>query len=108
MKTRKFPRYIYNHTSLVGLVVAVIAGASIVLSLAFQASIGETNPYMGILVYTVLPPFLFLGRYFFDLRGDPPDVPARVAHAAVTLPAGVQRLQWHDHLAACIHIRNHS
>ena len=61
MKTRKFPRYIYNHTSLVGLVIAIIAGASIVLSLAFQASIGETNPYMGILVYTVLPPFLFLG-----------------------------------------------
>jgi hypothetical protein len=40
---------------------AIVSGTTLLLSLVFQAKLGHTNPYMGMFIYMVLPPFVFLG-----------------------------------------------
>jgi hypothetical protein len=61
MGKKRYPRYIYNKISLIGLYIAIGTGLVLLLSLVAQARLGATNPYMGIFVYMVLPPFIVLG-----------------------------------------------
>jgi len=56
-----FPRLFYNKWSLAGGALAIITGLTIVFFLAAQSGSGHSNPYLGIVVYMVLPPFLLLG-----------------------------------------------
>lgn len=61
MKSPRFPRYVYNKISTIGLLLAILSGAVLVLSLVIQAKLGHTNPYVGMFIYMVLPPFILLG-----------------------------------------------
>jgi len=61
MNKLTYPRYFYNRISIVGTFLAIIATAVLVLSLIGQMVLGETNPYMGIFVYMVLPPIIVAG-----------------------------------------------
>jgi hypothetical protein len=61
MERKRFPRYFYNRMSIVGTYVSAVAVALLALSLVVQAVVGETNPYMGIFVYMVLPPIIVFG-----------------------------------------------
>jgi hypothetical protein len=61
MGSKKYPRYFYNRISIVGLFLAVATTVVLLLSLIAQAFLGHTNPYVGIIVYMVLPPFIILG-----------------------------------------------
>jgi hypothetical protein len=61
MKMKRFPRYFYNRTSIVGTYVSAVATAMLALSLVAQVILGHTNPYVGIFVYMVLPPIIALG-----------------------------------------------
>jgi hypothetical protein len=56
-----FPRLFYNKTSVAGTVLAVFTALTIAFFLLARSASGEANPYLGILVYMVLPPFLLLG-----------------------------------------------
>lgn len=58
MKIKMFPRYYYNRTSVFGTYLSAVAAAILFLSLVVQAVVGETNPYMGIFAYMVLPPVI--------------------------------------------------
>jgi hypothetical protein len=58
MKLGRFPKYFYNRTSIIGTYISLLTTAMLVLSLVVQAILGETNPYMGIFVYMVLPPII--------------------------------------------------
>jgi hypothetical protein len=61
MRQFKFPRLVYNWLSAAGAFVAIIS-ALLMLTLFIIATLtGETNPYFGIFLYMVLPPFLLGG-----------------------------------------------
>ena len=81
MKTLRFPRLAYNVTTFTGTIVAIVAGMMMAFFLLFRAWSHEANPYVGILVYMVLPPVLFGGlllipigmwhrKRAFDKRGE--------------------------------------
>jgi hypothetical protein len=57
----RFPRLAYNPISIIGAVLAAVTALVIVVLLYFHASQEAWNPYLGIVVYMVLPPFLILG-----------------------------------------------
>ncbi|UCG53645.1 MAG: NapC/NirT family cytochrome c [Candidatus Latescibacterota bacterium] len=61
MRALRFPRLVYNKISIAGGFVAVITALTMVFFLFVQAGKGETNPYVGILIYMVLPPGLLVG-----------------------------------------------
>ena len=61
MKGKSYPRYYYNRVSILGPFLALATTAVLLLSLIAQAIIGGTNPYVGIIVYMVLPPFIIAG-----------------------------------------------
>ncbi len=61
MKPLRFPRLVYNKTSIVGGFLVVTTLLTMVFFLSVQAGSGETNPYLGIVIYMVLPPILLVG-----------------------------------------------
>jgi hypothetical protein len=61
MRRPRLPRLAYNTLSFAGTVIALVAGLTMLFFLVFQAMRHEANPYLGIFVYMVLPPFLFVG-----------------------------------------------
>jgi len=61
LKRHRFPSYVYNKTSIVGAFIAGVFSIVLLVTLAFQAGQGETNPYLGIVVYMALPPIVLLG-----------------------------------------------
>jgi hypothetical protein len=67
MKFMKFPRYFYNRTSIFGTYLSAVTTAMLGLTLAFQTVVGETNPYMGIFVYMVLPPIIAFGLFLIPI-----------------------------------------
>jgi len=56
-----FPRLVYNKTSMAGLAIALITALTILFFLMAQSGSGAANPYLGIFVYMILPPFLLFG-----------------------------------------------
>ncbi len=62
-KVKRFvvPRYAINKLSFAGFVMLLFTAGTMVVALALAAIIGESNPYMGIFVYMVLPFFLLIG-----------------------------------------------
>jgi nitrate/TMAO reductase-like tetraheme cytochrome c subunit len=63
MKEFKLPRLVYNWVSLAGVFVATIAGLLMLVLLIIAFIEDEVNPYFGVFLYMVLPPF-FLGGLF--------------------------------------------
>ena len=61
MKDMKFPRLVYNWTSTAGAIIAVISGFLMLILLGISFTEKDTNPYFGVFLYMVLPPFLLLG-----------------------------------------------
>ncbi len=61
MRAMKLPRVAYNKTSMAGAFVAVIALATMAFFLLIQTGKGEANPYLGIIIYMILPPILLVG-----------------------------------------------
>lgn len=61
MKRLKFPKLAYNSISIAGFIVAMITALLMAFFLAFQALQEESNPYLGIFIYMVLPPILLFG-----------------------------------------------
>lgn len=61
MAKSMFPRLFYNKISVSGLALAIITGFTILFFLIVRSGQGEENPYLGILTYMALPPFLLLG-----------------------------------------------
>jgi hypothetical protein len=61
MKRLKLPKLAYNSISITGTILAVITGLLMALFLVFQALQEESNPYVGIFIYMILPPILLFG-----------------------------------------------
>jgi hypothetical protein len=57
----RFPQLAYNPISIAGMILAVGTAVLIVLLLLLHAAQEAWNPYLGIVVYMILPPFLLLG-----------------------------------------------
>ncbi|MDH3215990.1 MAG: NapC/NirT family cytochrome c [Candidatus Krumholzibacteria bacterium] len=57
----RFPRLAYNKISMAGLALALMTALTIAFFLSVQSREGRANPYLGIFVYMVLPPFLLIG-----------------------------------------------
>jgi transposase len=56
-----FPRLVYNWISTAGVFLAVMSGLLMLILLAISFFQKDTNPYFGIFLYMVLPPFLLGG-----------------------------------------------
>lgn len=67
MKIHRFPRYFYNKTSILGTYIGAVTTALLALALVVISIVGETNPYMGIFVYMVLPPIIALGLFMIPV-----------------------------------------
>lgn len=52
-----FPKLLYNKITLIGLVLAAVSGSTMLFFFFAQSN----NPYVGIFVYMILPPFVLLG-----------------------------------------------
>jgi len=61
MTDRKLPRIVYNRTTIVGFYLAAFTGIFMLISLMAMSRLEHSNPYAGIFVYMVLPPFVVLG-----------------------------------------------
>jgi hypothetical protein len=61
MARLKFPHLAYNPISIVGAIIAGITALLIAALLLVHAFQQEWNPYLGVVVYMVFPPFLVLG-----------------------------------------------
>jgi hypothetical protein len=61
MKRLRFPTLAYNPISVGGAVLAVITALIMVFFLVLVLTQGEAQPYLGILVYMILPPFVLVG-----------------------------------------------
>ena len=61
MRELKFPRLAYNWLSKAGAFIAIISGLLMLLFLGISLSGSGENPYFGIFLYMVLPPFLLGG-----------------------------------------------
>ncbi len=55
------PRYALNRLSYTGFVIFMITGVAMLCSFALAEIMGDTNPYIGIFIYMVLPVFLLAG-----------------------------------------------
>src|SRR5512139_4000664 len=55
------PRLAYNTLSIAGAMITLVVGVTMLFFLVLIATIGESNPYIGIFVYMVLPAALFVG-----------------------------------------------
>ncbi len=58
MAKLKLPRLAYNWLSAAGALMSLITGLAIVLLLVLNITANITNPYLGILIYIILPPIL--------------------------------------------------
>jgi hypothetical protein len=67
MSDEKLPKSVHNWVSLAGAVVAVVSGAIILFLLAINFLESITNPYLGILLYLVLPLALAAGLLMITL-----------------------------------------
>jgi hypothetical protein len=67
MGNKRLPQLTHNLISISGAVVALIAGFIIVFLLIINAMYGIRNPYMGIVLYMVLPLLLIAGLLFIPL-----------------------------------------
>ncbi len=67
MEKRKLPRLAYNWTSAAGALIALVAGSVIIFLLGVNLIIGITNPYLGIVLYLLLPVFLVIGLILIPL-----------------------------------------
>ncbi len=56
-----FPRMTYNWVSVIGAVLALISAFVIIFLLSITLISGTTNPYLGVLLYLILPGFLIAG-----------------------------------------------
>ncbi len=61
MKKIQLPRSLYNPITIVGAVITLVAGVTLAFFLVLIATVGKTNPYLGVFVYLVLPPILGVG-----------------------------------------------
>jgi hypothetical protein len=61
MRKEHLPSLAHNWISLTGAVIAVVTGIGIVFLLVFSLAARTINPYLGILLYMVLPSFLVAG-----------------------------------------------
>ena len=57
----KLPQSVYNWTSIIGTVIAVIAVFMIVFLIFISFFVEVTSSYLGLVIYIVLPIFLVLG-----------------------------------------------
>ena len=57
----KLPSTLYNWTSVIGAVIAIISLFMIVFLIAISLFIEVTSSYLGIVIYIILPIFLILG-----------------------------------------------
>jgi len=55
------PRLAYNSLSIAGAAVTLVLGVTLLFFLVLIATVGESNPYLGIFVYLVLPACLAVG-----------------------------------------------
>lgn len=61
MARYKLRHMLYNKISLAGIGLAVVATLVAVFFMIAEGTAGNVNPYMGIITYMVLPPFIILG-----------------------------------------------
>ncbi len=61
MEKGKLPSLLHNWTSVIGFVLAVISSFIIMFLLIINFIVGIKSPYIGILLYMILPAFLVLG-----------------------------------------------
>jgi nitrate/TMAO reductase-like tetraheme cytochrome c subunit len=61
MKRLRFPRHAYNPLSGIGAFIALTSGLLMLFFLSFQFVQEEVSPYLGIVIYLVIPPFLLAG-----------------------------------------------
>lgn len=67
MKQIQLPKSLYNPLTIVGAGIALITGVTLVFFLVLIATVGKSNPYLGVFVYLVLPPILGLGIILIPL-----------------------------------------
>lgn len=63
----RLPRLAYNKITLSGAFLALVAAIMMAFFLLFRSQSHDANPYLGILVYMVLPPILVLGLLIIPL-----------------------------------------
>ena len=61
MKTIQLPKSLSNKLTIIGASIALVAGVTLAFFLVIIATVGESNPYIGVFVYLVLPPILAFG-----------------------------------------------
>lgn len=61
MKRNRLPRLVHNWISTLGILVALIAAMFMTFLYVIGIYAEQTNPYLGILIYMVMPPFLIVG-----------------------------------------------
>ncbi|HEU4928923.1 MAG TPA: cytochrome C, partial [Candidatus Krumholzibacteria bacterium] len=61
MKPIQLPKSLNNKLTIIGASIALVAGVTLAFFLVLIATVGESNPYLGIFVYLVLPPILAFG-----------------------------------------------
>lgn len=61
MENGKLPSLFHNWTSVAGFVLAVVSSLAILFLLGINLIVGIKSPYIGILLYMILPAFLVLG-----------------------------------------------
>lgn len=61
MKRLRFPQHAYNPLSASGAFLAIVSALLMLFFLSFQLVQEEVSPYLGIIIYLIIPPFLFVG-----------------------------------------------
>lgn len=56
-----FYRYVFNTTSMIGVVLAVVATGALIFFFLLEAFIGLNRPYLGIFIYFIFPAMLITG-----------------------------------------------
>jgi hypothetical protein len=96
MAKRRFPPLLYNHVSAAGVILAVASTVVLLLLFAIGWTAAHDNPYFGIFLFMVVPPFLILGLALIPLgmllqwrrarRGDAPEA-RRWPHVDLAIPS---------------------
>ncbi|SYZ73031.1 Cytochrome c family protein [Candidatus Zixiibacteriota bacterium] len=61
MRELKFPRLVYNWISTAGVIISVISGSLVLLLMGISLFTRDSNPYFGVFMYMILPPFVLAG-----------------------------------------------
>jgi hypothetical protein len=61
MKRIRLPEHAYNPLSALGALIAAVCALLMLFFLSFQLFQDEVSPYLGIVIYLVIPPFLLFG-----------------------------------------------